>query len=253
MVYWPVQNIVVWGFFTLYLSRDNHLQPGLVTCLLSATILWGMFYAFQRDLTTCVLEELWSRNLLNLLATPLDISEYMTGLVLVNLCRALTGMTAAALIAWLCYAYNLFPYAIKLLPFMFDRNFRSCRRRVYHRPYHPLQHADSDAGMELCRTADALFVCAVSYRLTAPLPANYRLGVTDDTCLRGYARGNSYRKDIAGSVQNSAGPGCGLSTLRDSDLAMDVEVRTHARSAGKVDMTGAAFVRARGSRHRAPW
>jgi ABC-2 type transport system permease protein len=120
MVYWPVQNIIVWGFFTLYLSRDNHLQPGLITCLLSATILWGMFYAFQRDLTTCVLEELWSRNLLNLLATPLDISEYMTGLVLVNLCKALTGMTAAALIAWLCYAYNLFPFAIKLLPFMFD-------------------------------------------------------------------------------------------------------------------------------------
>jgi ABC-2 type transport system permease protein len=119
MLYWPVQNIIVWGFFTLYLSRDTRLQPGIVTCLLSATILWGMFYAFQRDLTTCVLEELWSRNFLNLLATPLDLSEYLVGVITVNLAKALIGMAAAALIAWVCYAYNLFPFAAALLPFMF--------------------------------------------------------------------------------------------------------------------------------------
>jgi ABC-2 type transport system permease protein len=120
MLYWPVQNIVVWGFFTFYLSRDHHLQPGVITCLLSATILWGMFYAFQRDLTTCVLEELWSRNFLNLFTTPLDTSEYMTGLIAVNLLRASTGMAVAAATAWLCYADNLFPFALKLLPFILD-------------------------------------------------------------------------------------------------------------------------------------
>jgi len=120
MIYWPVQNIVMWGFFTLYLSRNNHLVPGLVTCLLSATILWGMFYAFQRDLTTCVLEELWSRNFLNLFASPLDISEYMAGLIAVNFFKALTGIVAAALTAWLCYTYNFFPFALTLLPFMFN-------------------------------------------------------------------------------------------------------------------------------------
>jgi ABC-2 type transport system permease protein len=120
MIYWPVQNVVVWGFFTLYLSRDNHLHPGVVTCLLSATILWGMFYAFQRDLTTSVMEELWSRNFVNLLATPLNLSEYMTGVIAVNLFKALIGMSAATLIALLCYRYNLFPFATSLLPFMLD-------------------------------------------------------------------------------------------------------------------------------------
>ncbi|HTD15702.1 MAG TPA: ABC transporter permease [Chthoniobacterales bacterium] len=120
MVYWPVQNIVVWGFFTVYLARDNHLRPGAVSFLLGAAILWGMFYAFQRDLATGFLEELWSRNIINLFSTPLSISEYLTGLIIVNLLKALLGMIAAALTAWVCYAYNIFPKSLALIPFMLN-------------------------------------------------------------------------------------------------------------------------------------
>ena len=120
MVYWPVQNIVVWGFFTIYLARDNHLRPGAVSFLLGAAILWGMFYAFQRDLATGFLEELWSRNLVNLFSTPLSVSEYLTGLIIVNLLKAMIGMLAAALTAWVCYAYDFFPKFVEFIPFMLN-------------------------------------------------------------------------------------------------------------------------------------
>jgi ABC-2 type transport system permease protein len=120
MLYWPVQNIVVWGFFTVYLARDNHLQPGVVSFFLGAAILWGMFYAFQRDLATGFLEELWSRNLVNLFSTPLSISEYLTGLIIVTLLKAMIGMLAAGLTAWVCYAYNIFPQFAELIPFMLN-------------------------------------------------------------------------------------------------------------------------------------
>ncbi len=62
MVYWPV-NIAVWGFFTLYLRHGDRLRPGVISCLLGAVILWGLFNAFQRDMAVGFLEELWSRNL----------------------------------------------------------------------------------------------------------------------------------------------------------------------------------------------
>ncbi len=68
MVYWPVVNIVVWGFFTLYLRHGDRLQPGVISCLLGAVILWGLFNAFQRDMAVGFLEELWSRNLVSLFA-----------------------------------------------------------------------------------------------------------------------------------------------------------------------------------------
>lgn len=117
-LYWPIQNIIVWGFFTMYLLREHQLEPGLVSYLLGATMLWGMFYSFQRDIATGFMEELWSRNLLNLFCTPLSISEYMTGLILLNLLKAMLGFVAAALIAWLCYSANIFPFLLGLTPFL---------------------------------------------------------------------------------------------------------------------------------------
>ncbi len=120
MVYWPVLDIIVWGFFTIYLGRGNHLQPGMISFMLGAVILWGLFFAFQRDMAVGFLDELWSRNLVNLFSTPLSVSEYMTGLIAVNVVKAMVGMTTAALIAWVFYAFDIFPKLPAFLPFMLN-------------------------------------------------------------------------------------------------------------------------------------
>ncbi len=119
-IYWPVMDIVVWGFLAIYLARGGQMRPGLVSFLLGAAILWGMFRAFQRDMAVGFLAELWTRNLVNLFSTPLTVTEYMTGLIIVNLFKAMIGMIMAALIAWLCYSYNIFPAMPALAPFLFN-------------------------------------------------------------------------------------------------------------------------------------
>jgi len=119
-LFWPIQNVLLWGFFTVYLTRHNGLSPGLGNDLLGAAILWGMFNAFQRDLATGFMEELWSRNLLNLFSTPLSISEYMTGLIMLNFLKAMVGLLFASLIAFFCYAYNILPSLPAFLPFLFN-------------------------------------------------------------------------------------------------------------------------------------
>ncbi|HEY6418378.1 MAG TPA: ABC transporter permease [Candidatus Binataceae bacterium] len=121
MVYWPVLDVIVWGFFTIYLAHGNRLgpnEPNLVSFLLGAAILWGLFFAFQRDMAVGFLDELWSRNLINLFSTPLTVWEYMTGLVLVNLLKVAVGFAAAAIIAWACYAFNVFPLLASFLPYI---------------------------------------------------------------------------------------------------------------------------------------
>src|SRR5271167_3090145 len=120
MVYWPIVNIVVWGFFTLYLRHGDRLQPGVISCLLGAVILWGLFNAFQRDMAVGFLEELWSRNLVGLFASPLTVSEYVTGLIIVTFAKAMVGLTVGALIAWLFYRYDIFPILVTLIPFILN-------------------------------------------------------------------------------------------------------------------------------------
>jgi ABC-2 type transport system permease protein len=120
MAYWPVVNILVWGFFTLYLRHGDRLQPGILSCLLGAVILWGLFNAFQRDMAVGFLEELWSRNLVSLFASPLSVSEYVIGLIVVTLAKALIGLSVGALIACLFYHYDIFPTLPILFPFIFN-------------------------------------------------------------------------------------------------------------------------------------
>jgi ABC-2 type transport system permease protein len=120
MVYWPIVNISVWGFFTLYLGHADRLRPGVLSCLLGAVILWGLFNAFQRDMAVGFLEELWSRNLVSLFASPLSVSEYVTGLIIVSLAKAIIGLSVEALIAWAFYHYNIFPALPTLIPFILN-------------------------------------------------------------------------------------------------------------------------------------
>jgi len=118
MLYWPVMNIVVWGFFTIYLAHRG--TPSLVSSLLAAVILWGLFNSFQRDMAVGFLDELWSRNLLNLFGSPLSVTEYVAGLLSVNLIKACIGTVLEAMVALLCYHFNIFPMAVAFVPFVFN-------------------------------------------------------------------------------------------------------------------------------------
>ncbi|MGO9606286.1 MAG: ABC transporter permease [Candidatus Binataceae bacterium] len=120
MVYWPVLDIIMWGFFTTYLGRGIGMQPDIIKFLLGATILWGMFYSFQRDMAVGFLDELWSRNLINLFSTPLTVWEYITGLICVNLAKTMVGVGAASLLAWAAYHFDIFPWVPALVPYLMN-------------------------------------------------------------------------------------------------------------------------------------
>lgn len=119
MLYWPILDIIVWGFLSIYLFHNNSTSA-IVGFLLGAAILWGVFYSLQRDLAAGFLDELWSRNLLNLFSTPLSIWEYIVGLVTVNFIKMLVGFVVASLFAWAFYAFNIFPFSFSLLPFFIN-------------------------------------------------------------------------------------------------------------------------------------
>ena len=118
LVWWPVLDIIMWGFFTIYLSHSNRLQPTVVSCLLGAVILWGTFYGFQRDLGVGLIDDLWCRNLINLFSTPLTLAEYIVGLIAMCLMKVMVGLIAAAAIAWVAYSFNILPWLPQFLPYM---------------------------------------------------------------------------------------------------------------------------------------
>jgi len=117
IIYWPVMDVLVWGLVTVYLARGGQTRSPIAGFLLAAAILWGAFYSFQRDMAVGFLDELWSRNLINLFSTPLSVSEYVVGLIAVNFVKVIVGLSAAAAVAWLFYSFNIGTAFPALLPF----------------------------------------------------------------------------------------------------------------------------------------
>ena len=117
-VWWPVLDIVMWGFFTIYLTHGKGLQPNFVSLMLGAVILWTTFYSFQRDMAVAFIDDLWCRNLINLFSTPLMVSEYIAGIIVVCILKVMVGLLAASAIAWAAYSFDIFPWLPQFIPYM---------------------------------------------------------------------------------------------------------------------------------------
>ena len=78
-------DILVWGFLTRYLNSVSHADFNFVPALLGAVLLWDFLTRVMQGVTMAFFEDVWSRNFLNLFATPLSIREYVSGLVLTSL------------------------------------------------------------------------------------------------------------------------------------------------------------------------
>jgi len=83
--YWPVLDLLVWGFVTVYLSRQSGEVPQFVTFFLGALILWDILFRSQQGISVSFLEDVWSRNLLNIFVSPMSATEYVLSLLFLYL------------------------------------------------------------------------------------------------------------------------------------------------------------------------
>jgi ABC-2 type transport system permease protein len=116
VLFWPVMELLVWGFVTAYLERVA--APPAVVYLLGAVILWDVFYRSQQSITLSLSEEIWVRNLVNLFLTPIRVPELMVATCLLGVMRAVVSAGVLGLLAWLLYAFRLFAIGPALVPFL---------------------------------------------------------------------------------------------------------------------------------------
>ena len=89
---WVAIDMVTWGFITKYLNAVSGSGFNFVPSLLGAVLLWDFFIRVMQGVTTTFFEDVWSRNFLNVFATPLSISEYIGGLVLSSIATSSVGL-----------------------------------------------------------------------------------------------------------------------------------------------------------------
>jgi ABC-2 type transport system permease protein len=118
MFAWVAIDIVLWGFITRYLNAVSASGINFVSTLLGAVLLWDLFTRIMQGISTAFLEDVWSRNFLNLFATPLRISEYVTGLVLTSLATSLVGLLTMLVLATAVFGLSFFALGALLVPLL---------------------------------------------------------------------------------------------------------------------------------------
>src|SRR5881628_3258260 len=95
---WGAIDIVLWGFITRYLNKVSS-GMNFVPTLLGAVLLWDFFARVMQGVTLAFFEDSWSRNFLNVFASPLRISEYLAGLVMSSIVTSLVGLVFMLIVA----------------------------------------------------------------------------------------------------------------------------------------------------------
>ena len=114
IIYWPVLDVVLWGFITLYLNRYQSGLPSVVAFFLGALILWDILFRAQQGVCISFLEEIWSRNLLNLFVSPLRPIEFLASTMLISIAKVILSSAATVLLALLFYSFNVFTIGMSI-------------------------------------------------------------------------------------------------------------------------------------------
>lgn len=115
---WVGIDIILWGFLTRYLNTVSSASFDFVPALLGAVLLWDFLVRVLQGITTAFLEEVWSRNFMNLFASPLSIGEYVIGMVLTSLMTSSVGLVFMLVIASVMFGLSFLSYGLLLIPFL---------------------------------------------------------------------------------------------------------------------------------------
>jgi ABC-2 type transport system permease protein len=120
ILYWPVLDLVLWGFITIYLNQYRGSLPAFVSFFLGALILWDLLFRAQQGISISFLEDMWARNLLNVFVSPITVGEYLSALMLVSLIKIALTATVSVSLAWFLYSFNIFIIGVSLIPFVLN-------------------------------------------------------------------------------------------------------------------------------------
>jgi ABC-2 type transport system permease protein len=115
---WVAIDILLWGFISRFLNTVSSPGYNFVPALLGAVLFWDFMQRVMQGVSMSFLEDVWSRNFLNFFATPLQLSEYLIGLVFTSIAGSAVGLAAMLLLAFFGFGLSLLAYGIALFPFL---------------------------------------------------------------------------------------------------------------------------------------
>lgn len=111
----PILVLTLWGFLSKYVQDIQ--SSTLASFLLGGMILWVVFEKVSTDIGVNFMYDIWDRNIVNVLASPITFIEYLTGLITISFIRILVALTSMWLMAGIFYNFQITSLGFSLAMF----------------------------------------------------------------------------------------------------------------------------------------
>jgi ABC-2 type transport system permease protein len=120
MIYWPAVQMLTWGFLQMYVAENAGFFARTGAIFIGAVLLWDILFRGQLGFSISFLEEMWARNLGNIMMSPLRPIEFITALIIMSLVRLGVGMVPVTLLAFAFFGFNLYGLGFALVAFFLN-------------------------------------------------------------------------------------------------------------------------------------
>lgn len=117
IAFWPVMDLLIWGFLTGYIQRSaGGPLAGTIIFLIGTMIGWDIHYRGQQAVTISLMEEIWTRNIVNLFIAPVRLWEWIAASSLYGLLKVIAVGLILSVLANALYAFNVLAIGWAFLP-----------------------------------------------------------------------------------------------------------------------------------------
>jgi ABC-2 type transport system permease protein len=116
IAFWPLMDVILWGSLGVFIAQENEASRASVPYLLAGLMLFWTLTQVQLTGSTAFMEETWTRNLLNVLTTPLKPLEYLAGTSIFGLAKLVLTLLTLTITTILLYGFDLSAVGWSVIP-----------------------------------------------------------------------------------------------------------------------------------------
>ncbi len=114
--FWPFMDVLLWGALGVFVAKQNETSRASTPYLLAGITLFWIFTQSQFAIALGVNEETWTRNILNVVTTPIREVEYVVGLALFGLLKTILCVLTLTAATVLLFDFDLSQIGWSALP-----------------------------------------------------------------------------------------------------------------------------------------
>lgn len=117
LIYWPAVQMLMWGFLQIYVAEHSGFFTRAAGTFIGAVLLWDILFRGQLGFSISFLEEMYARNMANLMMSPLRPAEFTVALMIMSIIRLVIGLVPVTLLAIAFFGFNLWGLGVALAIF----------------------------------------------------------------------------------------------------------------------------------------